>query len=49
VFSQAPIGEREAALGLGSTRWGMIKNVVLSFGKGGIIGVLALARRVIFE
>jgi phosphate transport system permease protein len=42
VFSQAPIGEREAALGLGSTRWGMIKNVVLSFGKGGIIGATML-------
>lgn len=42
VFSQAPIGEREAALGLGSTRWGMVKNVVLSFGKGGIIGATML-------
>ena len=42
VFSQAPIGEREAALGLGSTRWGMIRNVVLSFGKGGIIGATML-------
>ncbi|MEY3406504.1 MAG: phosphate transporter permease subunit PstC [Actinomycetota bacterium] len=42
VFSQAPIGEREAALGLGSTRWGMVRNVVLSFGKGGIIGATML-------
>lgn len=42
VFSQAPIGEREAALGLGSTRWGMIRNVVLTFGKGGIIGATML-------
>lgn len=42
VFSQAPSGEREAALGLGSTRWGMIKNVVLPFGKGGIIGATML-------
>ena len=32
VFSQAPIGEREAALGLGSTKWGMIRAVVLPFG-----------------
>jgi phosphate transport system permease protein len=42
VFSQAPIGEREAALGLGATRWGLIRNVVLPFGKGGIIGATML-------
>lgn len=46
VFSQAPLGEREGALALGSTRWGMIRSVVLPFGKGGIIGgtMLALGR-----
>lgn len=46
VFSQAPVGEREAALALGSTRWGMIRAVVLPFGKGGIIGgtMLGLGR-----
>ena len=46
VFSQAPPGEREAALALGSTRWGMIRAVVLPFGKGGIIGgtMLGLGR-----
>ncbi len=46
VFSQAPIGEREAALGLGATKWGMIRAVVLPFGRGGIIGgsMLALGR-----
>ncbi|MEI8057931.1 MAG: phosphate ABC transporter permease subunit PstC [Actinomycetes bacterium] len=46
VFSQAPIGEREAALALGSTRWGMIRTVVLPFGRGGIIGgtMLSLGR-----
>lgn len=38
VFSQAPAGEREAALALGSTRWGMIRTVVIPFGMGGIIG-----------
>jgi len=38
VFSQAPAGEREAALALGATRWGMIRTVVLPFGRGGIIG-----------
>ena len=46
VFSQAPLGEREAALALGSTKWGMIRTVVIPFGQGGIIGgtMLALGR-----
>lgn len=46
AFTQAPIGEREAALGLGATRWGMIRAVVLPFGRGGIIGgtMLGLGR-----
>ncbi len=46
VFAQAPIGEREAAYALGSTRWGMIRTVVLPFGRGGIIGgtMLGLGR-----
>ncbi len=46
VFRQAPIGEREAAYALGSTRWGMIRAVVIPFGRGGIIGgtMLALGR-----
>ena len=46
VFSQAPPGEREAALALGSTRWDMIRTVVLPFGRGGIIGgsMLGLGR-----
>ena len=45
-FSQAPLGEREGALALGSTRWGMIRTVVLPFGRGGIIGgtMLGLGR-----
>lgn len=43
VFDQAPQGEREAAYALGSTRWGMIRSVVLPFGKGGIIGGTMLA------
>jgi phosphate transport system permease protein len=38
VFAQAPVGEREAALALGATRWGVIRAVVLPFGRGGIIG-----------
>jgi phosphate transport system permease protein len=46
VFAQAPLGEREAALALGSTTWGMIRTVVIPFGQGGIIGgtMLALGR-----
>jgi phosphate transport system permease protein len=46
VFNQAPPGEREAAYALGSTRWGMIRAVVLPFGRGGIIGgtMLGLGR-----
>src|SRR5215467_5027571 len=38
VFSQAPPGEREAAYALGSTRWGMIRTVVLPYGRAGMIG-----------
>ena len=46
VFSQAPVGEREGALALGSTKWGMIRSVVLPYGVGGIIGgtMLGLGR-----
>jgi phosphate transport system permease protein len=46
VFTQAPIGEREGALALGATKWGMISSVVLPFGRGGIIGgtMLGLGR-----
>ena len=46
VFAQAPLGEREAALALGATKWGMIRTVVLPFGQGGLIGgtMLALGR-----
>ncbi|MEO9324800.1 phosphate ABC transporter permease subunit PstC [Nocardioides sp. C4-1] len=46
VFSQTPPGEKEAALALGASTWGMIRTVVLPFGRGGIIGgtMLALGR-----
>jgi phosphate transport system permease protein len=46
VFAQAPLGEREGALALGSTRWGMIRSVVIPFGTGGMIGgtMLGLGR-----
>ena len=42
VFSQAPQGEREAAYALGATRWGMIRAVVLPYGRGGAIGAVML-------
>ncbi|WP_235736253.1 phosphate ABC transporter permease subunit PstC [Nocardioides alcanivorans] len=46
VFAQTPPGEKEAALALGATRWGVIRAVVLPFGRGGIIGgtMLGLGR-----
>ncbi len=46
VFDQAPAGEREGAYALGATRWGMIRSVVLPFGRGGVIGgtMLGLGR-----
>ena len=46
VFAQAPEGEREGALALGSSKWGMIRTVVYPFGMGGIIGgtMLGLGR-----
>ena len=46
VFGQTPAGEKEAALALGGTRWGMIRTVVLPYGRGGIVGgsMLGLGR-----
>jgi phosphate transport system permease protein len=46
VFDQAPVGEREGALALGASKWGVIRNVVYPFGTGGIIGgtMLGLGR-----
>jgi len=46
VFAQTPPGEKEAALALGSSRWGMIQTVVLPFARGGIVGgtMLGLGR-----
>lgn len=45
-FSQAPLGEREGAYALGATTWGMVRSVVLPFGRGGVIGgtMLGLGR-----
>jgi phosphate transport system permease protein len=42
VFSQAPQSEREGAYALGSTKWGMIRTVVLPYGRGGMIGAIML-------
>lgn len=46
VFAQTPVVEKEGALALGGTRWGMIRTVVLPFGRGGIVGgsMLGLGR-----
>ncbi len=46
VFAQTPPGEKEGALALGATRWGMIRSVVLPYGRGGMIGgsMLGLGR-----
>jgi phosphate transport system permease protein len=46
AFAQAPPGEREGAFALGASQWGVIRTVVLPFGKGGIIGgtMLGLGR-----
>ena len=46
AFARAPQGEREGAYALGATKWGMIRSVVMPFGKGGIIGgtMLGLGR-----
>jgi phosphate transport system permease protein len=42
VFAQAPISEREGAIALGSSRWGMIRMVVIPFGRSGIVGGIML-------
>jgi phosphate transport system permease protein len=42
VYSQAPVGEREAAYALGSSRWGMVRTVVLPYGRGGTVGAIML-------
>jgi phosphate transport system permease protein len=46
VFAQTPAAEKEAALALGGTRWGMVRKVVLPYGRAGVIGgaMLGLGR-----
>ncbi|MCB0407628.1 MAG: phosphate ABC transporter permease subunit PstC [Bdellovibrionales bacterium] len=42
VFKAIPVSHREAALGLGATRWEMLKLAVLKTGTSGIIGAVIL-------
>jgi phosphate transport system permease protein len=42
VFATTPINEKEAALGLGATRWEMIRAAVFSHSKGGMVGAVTL-------
>jgi phosphate transport system permease protein len=42
VMAQAPRDQCEAAYGLGGTRWGMIRDVILPFAKTGITGAVLL-------
>lgn len=46
VFATAPVAEKEAALGLGSTRWEMLRMAVLPRSASGIVGasILGLGR-----
>jgi phosphate transport system permease protein len=46
VFSQTPLDRIQAAYALGATRWGMIKAVVIPYGRSGVIGgaMLGLGR-----
>jgi len=46
VYSQAPRDQIDATYGLGATKWGAIRTVVLPFGKGGLVGgaMLGLGR-----
>jgi len=42
VFTTTPVNEKEAALGLGATRWEMIRAAVFSHSKGGVVGAVTL-------
>jgi phosphate transport system permease protein len=42
IFSLTPLEEREAALALGASRARVIRDVVLPFGKGGVVGAVML-------
>jgi phosphate transport system permease protein len=42
VFDTTPTSEKEAAYGLGATRWEMIRAAVFSHSKGGMVGAVTL-------
>lgn len=42
VMSQVPREQCEGALALGGTRWGMIREVILPYGRNGIVGAALL-------
>ena len=42
VMAQVPREQCEGALALGGTRWGMVRDVVLPFGRSGILGATLL-------
>ncbi len=42
VFRSIPLSHREAVLGVGATRWEMLKIAVLKGGAGGIIGAIVM-------
>jgi phosphate transport system permease protein len=42
VMAQVPREQCEGALALGGTRWGMIRDVILPFARGGIVGASLL-------
>ncbi len=42
IFSLTPLGEREGAMALGASRARVIKDIVLPFGRGGLIGASML-------
>jgi len=42
VFDTTPVTEKEAAYGLGATRWEMIRASVFAHSKGGVVGAVTL-------
>jgi phosphate transport system permease protein len=42
VIATVPAAQREAAYGMGATRWEMIRLAVLPWGRGGIVGAIML-------
>jgi phosphate transport system permease protein len=42
VFRAIPVAQREAALALGATRWEMISQVLIPYGRSGLLGAVIL-------